>query len=99
MRVHTHTTHICSLNQLQLLMRARDSGKVAMSRMGLRQFPPEILSATNMCWDYGEVRGIFMTGRGRLDAIEEVWVYECVCKCERACDYVYMYADACMYIL
>jgi len=54
------------------LMRARDSGKISMSRMGLRQFPPEIVSATSMCWDYGEVRGIFMTGRGRLDVITEV---------------------------
>ena len=67
-----HDAHLGLIEYLQLLMRARDSGKVAMSRMGLRQFPPEILAATNMCWDYGEVRGTFMTGRGRLDVLEEV---------------------------
>jgi Leucine-rich repeat (LRR) protein len=67
-----HDAHLGLIEYLQLVMRARDSGKISMSRMGLRQFPPEIISATNMCWDYGEVRGIFMTGRGRLDVITEV---------------------------
>jgi Leucine-rich repeat (LRR) protein len=67
-----HDAHLGLIEYLQLLMRARDSGKVTMSRMGLRQFPPEIISATSMCWDYGEVRGTFMTGRGRLDVLEEV---------------------------
>ena len=67
-----HDAHLGLIEYLQLLTRARDSGIVSMSRMGLRQFPPEMISATNMAWDYGEVRGIFMTGRGRLDAIEEV---------------------------
>ena len=67
-----HDAHLGLIEYLQLVLRARDSGRIQMSRMGLRQFPPEIISATNMCWDYGEVRGIFMTGRGRLDVIEEV---------------------------
>jgi len=67
-----HDAHLGLIEYLQLLTRARDSGVILMSRMGLRQFPPEIISATNMAWDYGEVRGIFMTGRGKLDAIEEV---------------------------
>ena len=67
-----HDAHLGVIEYLQLLVKARDSGKIKMSRMGLRQFPPEIIVATSMCWDYGEVRGIFMTGRGHLDAIQEV---------------------------
>ena len=93
-----HDAHLGLIEYLQLVMRARDSGKISMSRMGLRQFPPEIISATNMCWDYGEVRGIFMTGRGRLDVITEVTIQ----NAPRTVVYLYSwycYSDLCMVLL
>ena len=57
---------------MQLLDEARRSGRLSLSRMGLRRFPPELISAFSVYWDYMEFRGTFITGRGRLDVLEEV---------------------------
>jgi len=40
--------------------------------MGLRRFPPEVETANKVYWDYNEVRGTFITGRGSLDTLTEV---------------------------
>ena len=56
----------------QHLLRARDSGNLNLSRMGLRRFPPEVMSAISVYWDYLEIRSTFMTGRGYLDALDEI---------------------------
>ena len=60
------------IEYFQLLSRARSSGVLNLTRMGLRRFPPEVVSALSVYWDYLEIRSTFITGRGMLDALDEI---------------------------
>jgi Leucine-rich repeat (LRR) protein len=56
----------------QRLDEARKRGTISLSRMGLRRFPPEVITAIGLYWDFNEVRGSFITGRGKLDVLTEI---------------------------
>ena len=60
------------IEYLQLILRARTTGVLNLTRMGLRRFPPEIMSAIGVYWDYLEIRSTFITGRGMLNALDEI---------------------------
>eukprot|EP00960_Hanusia_phi_P051265 760685-Hanusia_phi.AAC.5 len=57
---------------LQIISESRFSSSLSLSRMGLRQFPPELVTAISSFWEYSESKGVFLTGEGNLKYLQEV---------------------------
>lgn len=60
------------IEYLRYLLEARRTRKLRLTRMGLRQFPPEVITAFSLYWEFGEVKATFVEGHGSLDVLQEI---------------------------